>query len=108
MKKSKFITLVLVSASLTLHSCKKKDHEQKKRVYMRSDTTASYSRTHHSSGSHSSFYVFRPYGSYYNGSYHRSGYYSGGISESSNIGHSATKSSIIRGGMGSRGISVSS
>lgn len=54
------------------------------------------------------YYAFRPYGYYNNGGYHRAGYYSGGIPESSNVGRSATKSSTVRGGFGGGSFSVSS
>lgn len=104
MKKSNFIALVLITASLA--SCHKEEKKDKK-VYMRSDSSASYSQTHHTS-SGLWFYAFRPYG-YHNGfSYARSGYYSSGISEHSNVGHNSTKSSVVRGGFGGRGFSVSS
>lgn len=110
MKKSKLVSLVLISAALA--SCHKKEpfNPNKKNVYMRGDTTANYSRTHHS-GSGNAFlwwYAFRPYGSYMNGAYHHNGYYSGGISESSNIGRSSAKTTAVRGGFGGRGFSVSS
>jgi hypothetical protein len=105
MKKSKIVTLVLITASLA--SCSKPQQQDKKKVHMRSDTTASYTRTHNH-GLGMWYYAFRPYGSYYNGSYQRSGFYSSGLSERSNIGSNSTKSGIVRGGFGSRGISVSS
>lgn len=100
MKKSKFVTLMLITAALA--SCHKKE-EHKGRVYMRSDESAGYS--------HSPilwYYAFRPYGIYDHGVYHRQGFYSSGISESSNLGKSYTKSQTVRGGFGGRGISVSS
>lgn len=103
MKKSKAITLVLITAALA--SCNKPQpkHESKK-VHMRSDTTASYTRTQHSNW----FYAFRPYGLYNHGSYQRYGFYSSGLSERSNIGTSHHKSNVIRGGFGSKSVSVSS
>lgn len=104
MKKSKFITLVIISAALA--SCSKPQQQSGKRVYMRSDSTATYSRTSHNHMMW--YYAFRPYGTFYNGSYHRSGFYSSGLSSKSNIGSNASKSGIIRGGFGSRGVSVSS
>jgi len=104
MKKSKIIKLVLVATALS--SCNHKaDHDRK--VYMRSDTTAGYSRTEghsHFGG----FYVFRPYGIFTPGGYYRAGYYSGGIHESSNIGSSSFKSATVRGGFGSSTFHVSS
>ncbi|MGC3979249.1 MAG: hypothetical protein QM751_14070 [Paludibacteraceae bacterium] len=106
MKKSKIIKLVLVS--VTLASCNhsnKQEHDRK--VYMRSDSTAGYSRTE----GHSHFggyYAFRPYGVYYQGGYIRSGYYSNGIHESSNIGHNSFKGTSVRGGFGRSTFHVSS
>ncbi len=111
MKKSKSITLVLITSALA--SCHKEKPEPEwsgPKVYMRSDTTASYTRTHHYNGIGTAllwYYAFRPYGHYYNGYYQRAGYYSDAIHESSNIGSNTFKSSVIRGGFG-RGFSVSS
>ncbi|MEI6752037.1 MAG: hypothetical protein WCK78_02615 [Paludibacter sp.] len=105
MKKSKIIKLVLVATALSSCNNHKADHDRK--VYMRSDTTAGYSRTEghsHFGG----FYVFRPYGVFTPGGYYRAGYYSGGIHESSNIGHSSFKSATVRGGFGSSTFHVSS
>jgi hypothetical protein len=107
MKKSKLISLVLISA--TLASCHKKKPEWGSNVYMRSDSTAGYDRV----GSYSPhnpwlwYYAFRPYGTYYGGSYHHAGYYSEAISEGANVGHSSFKSGVVRGGFGG-GYSVSS
>lgn len=110
MKKSKYISLVLITAALA--SCHKKEKgwdQEEPKVYMRSDTTANYSRSHHGIGSALLwYYAFRPYGRYgNNGNYTRAGYYSGGISERSNTGSNAGKSGIVRGGFG-HGSSVSS
>lgn len=111
MKKSKYISLVLITAALA--SCGKKEkewNEDEPKVYMRSDSTANYSRSHHGFGLGAAvlmYYAFRPYGNYNNGVYNRAGYYSGGISERSNIGSNAGKSGIIRGGFG-KGTTVSS
>ena len=117
MKKSKSIKLVLITAALA--SC----HQQKKegrKVYMRSDTTANYSRVNtqndnenggggSSSGGHSTwYYAFRPYGYYSGGGYTRYGFYSSGISEHSNIGSNSFKGVVSRGGFGGEGVSVSS
>jgi hypothetical protein len=76
---------------------------------VRGDSTAPYTRTyHHGAGAALLwFYAFRPYGHYYNGVYRREGYYSGAISERSNVGGNAGKIGIVRGGFGS-GYSVSS
>lgn len=112
MKKSKYINLVLITSALA--SCNKTKEKEwtsgEPKVYMRSDSTASYSRTHHSGIGTAMlwYYAFRPYGTYNNGTYHKSGYYSGGIGEGSNIGHNTTKSGIVRGGLGRSGYSVSS
>lgn len=105
MKKSKLVNLVLLSVALSSCNQQKQNHDRK--VYLRSDSTADYSRTE----GHSHFggyYAFRPYGMYSYGGYHRAGYYSGGIHESSNIGHSSFKSATIRGGFGSSSFHVSS
>jgi hypothetical protein len=109
MKKSKFVSLVLITAVLA--SCQKEEPKRdQKKVYMRSDSTASYSHTHCHSNGWLWYYAFRPYGHYdgSSGSYHRAGFYSSGISENSNIGHSTTKSNAVRGGFGKSGFSVSS
>jgi len=107
MKKSKVIALALITSALA--SCHKADKRNHQNVYMRSDTTASYSHSYYGSNGNywMWYYAFRPYGYYNNGVYSRSGYYSSGISERSNIGMSSTKSGIVRGGFG-RGFSVSS
>jgi hypothetical protein len=110
MKKSKIISLVLISAALASCHKPKPKHQH---VYLRSDASAPYSQvnTNNYSGGNNAllwYYAFRPYGSYSSGSYHRSGYYSSGISESSNIGHSSAKSSVVRGGFGGGHFSVSS
>ena len=108
MKKSTTITLALITA--TLASCYKAQSEREKTVYMRSDSTAVYSQTHHHYHDNNVmwFYAFRPYGYYSSGTYHRSGYYSSGIRETSNLGHSSSKSSTVRGGFGGGHYSVSS
>jgi hypothetical protein len=110
MKKSKIISLVLITAALA--SCNK-PKPKASHLHLRSDESAKYatvdtSRYMHSGPSPMWYYAFRPYGSYSNGSYHKSGYYSSGISESSNVGHSSAKSSVIRGGFGGGHFSVSS
>lgn len=108
MKKSKYISLVLISAALASCNKEKEWNENEPKVYMRSDSTANYSRSHHHFGSALLwYYAFRPYGRYNNGVYNRSGYYSGGISEHSNIGSNMGKYGIVRGGFG-HGLSVSS
>jgi hypothetical protein len=112
MKKSKIINLVLITC--TLASCHKAQtseewkNENRKHVYMRGDTTASYCRNNNDFWLW--YYAFRPYG-YYNGNtYIRSGYYSDAISQQANIGTNSFKSSVVRGGFGDggHGFSVSS
>lgn len=79
---------------------------------MRGDATADYSAvTTQYQGSGNFwlwYYAFRPYGTYYGGTYHHAGYYSGAISQSSNVGTSFSKSAIITGGFGHGTVSVSS
>lgn len=123
MKKSKLVSLVLITAALA--SCHKNDAQRngasgdwddkkEKKVYMRSDTSATYTRTHHhGSGVGTAllwYYAFRPYGSYNTGmGYQRAGFYSGNLHSKSNIGANPTKSGIVRGGFGGRSFkSVSS
>ena len=113
MKKTKFIKLVLITGLLA--SCNKHKEnaswdDNNGGVNMRSDTSAPYTRTGYYGGSNAWlwYYAFRPYG-YMNGGYYRhAGYYSSAISERSNIGSSSFKSSVVRGGFGSHGYSVSS
>ena len=120
MKKSKLVSLVLITA--TLAACNKPNaqnngasgdwgengNKNEKKVYMRSDSTAKYSRTHHSGiGTALLFYyAFRPYGG--SGMGYRQGYYSGSIARSSNIGTNSVKGGIVRGGFGGRGFKASS
>jgi hypothetical protein len=104
MKKSKIVSLVLITAALA--SCEKKDQasgdwDPNKKVYIRSDSTASYS--HHVGGAWLWFYAFRPYGIFRNGSYNRAGFYSSGIHHSANVGRNGFKSNASRGGFGRSG-----
>ncbi len=98
MKKSKFIKLVLITGALA--SCAKKEEKEWEssvnNYHVRTDTTAAYTTIHHRHW----FYAFRPYGYCLNGIYHAAGYWSSGIHERSNTGHSTTKSAIARGGFG--------
>lgn len=115
MKKSKAITLVLITSALA--SCHKEKPQDgggdwgDQKVYMRSDSTAGYTRTHHHGAGIGTallwYYAFRPYGGYSGNGYNRAGYYSSGIGKSSNVGSNSTKSSLTRGGFG-RSSSVSS
>ena len=108
MKKSKYVGLVLITAALASCNKEKEWNADEPKVYMRSDSTANYTRSHHGIGTALLwYYAFRPYGRYNNGVYNRAGYYSGGISERSNIGANTGKYGIIRGGFG-KGVSVSS
>ncbi|MES2279203.1 MAG: hypothetical protein V4592_24440 [Bacteroidota bacterium] len=94
MKKSKAITLVLVTALL---GCNRNKPEQN-HLYMRTDTTGNY--TPANSGYHG-YYIFRPYGMYYPYSYGGSaGYVHQGYS---NAGVHASSSSVSRGGFGRTG-----
>jgi hypothetical protein len=114
MKKTKHIQLILITAALA--SCnqpKPKDEwESGNKTHIRADSTAPYTRVyHHHSGVGNAllwYYAFRPYGNYNNGSYQRAGYYSSAIHQSSNIGSNGFKSSVVRGGFGRGGYSVSS
>jgi hypothetical protein len=111
MKKSRQIQLVLITAALASCNQPKKDWEgSSKHTYLRSDSTAPYSRAHHGAGSALLwYYAFRPYGGYYGNRYTRAGYYSSALHERSNIGSNGFKSGIVRGGFGrTGGYSVSS
>ncbi len=93
MKKSKAITLVLVTGLL---GCSHPAPHS--RLYMRTDSSGYY--THASPGFYG-YYIFRPYGTYYGGTYMRQGY--------SNSGVHVSEGSVSRGGFGgSEGFSVSS
>ena len=111
MKKSKQIQLILITAALA--SCNKpnKDWEgSSSKTYIRSDSSAPYTRTHHFGVGSALlwYYAFRPYGNYSNGNYQRAGYYSNAIHPNSNTGSNSFKSSVVRGGFGRSGYSVSS
>ncbi len=118
MKKSKLVSLVLITAALA--SCNKTESPQgasgdwdaktDKKVYMRSDTTAHYTRTHHYGIGTALlwYYAFRPYGLAGGNGYSRTGFYSRGLSKTSNVGSNAVKSTISRGGFGGRAFSRSS
>jgi hypothetical protein len=110
MKKSKYIKLVLITGVLASCDQADKEWESGNKVYMRSDTTAPYSRAHHGGLGAALlwYYAFRPYGNYNNGNYQRAGYYSRGLSERSNIGSNTFKGAVSRGGFGRGGYSVSS
>lgn len=106
MKKSKVIQLVLVASVLS--SCNNGDSKPEKRVFMRSDTTANYSRAHGMGLLGIYYFAFRPYGVYGNEGYTRAGYYSSAIHENANVGRNTFKSSTVRGGFGRSTFHVSS
>jgi hypothetical protein len=109
MRKSKIVSLVLITALLASCHKEKEWNEDEQKVYMRGDNTASYEQTHHSNNLLLWYLAFRPYGGYYGGSYHYGGMYSPSISHNSNIGTNSHKTSISssrsvvssRGGFGS-------
>jgi hypothetical protein len=109
MKKTKQIQLVLMTALLA--SCDRPEPQWRAggRTYIRSDSTAPYTVMQHSHPGYAFlFYAFRPYGIYTPFGYRRLGYYSNALSEEVNIGHSAVKSGIVRGGFGESALSVES
>ncbi len=113
MKKSKAINLVLITAALAAcNQPAEKDWDTNTKVHLRSDTTAPYTRVHHSGAGIGTallwYYAFRPMGNFNNNQYQRAGYYSGGIAPSSNIGRNGFKGAVTRGGFGRSGYSVSS
>lgn len=113
MKKSKAINLVLITAALAAcNQPAKNDWDNNAKVHLRSDTSAPYTRVHHSGAGIGTallwYYAFRPMGNYNNNQYQRAGYYSGGIATSSNIGRNNFKGAVSRGGFGRSGYSVSS
>ncbi|PKF75288.1 hypothetical protein [Chryseobacterium sp. PMSZPI] len=109
MKKSSSIKLLFVTGVLAACSQEKPKSEwsNEKKVYMRSDTTASYTRSHGFMPGYFWYHAFRPYGYYSNGVYQK-GYYSGAISSKSNIGRSTYKGNVVRGGLGKSGFRASS
>ncbi len=108
MKKTRHIELVLITAALASCNQPRAARETGNRVYLRSDTSAPYTRVHHHGGTALWYYAFRPYGSYQYGMYTRAGYYSGAIHERSNLGTNGFKGGIVRGGFGRSSYSVSS
>ena len=98
MKKSKAITLVLVTGLL---GCS--HPRERNRLFLRTDTSGYY--TPATPGYHG-YYIFRPYGMYYAGSYGGGGYVRQGYS---NAGVHTSAESVTRGGFGrSGGFHVSS
>jgi hypothetical protein len=115
MKKSKIISLVLITAALaSCHKENKRVVQREQKVYMRSDTTADYTQAQYQNDDFWLwYYAFRPYGYHDGNSYVRYGYYSGGISSRSNYGGNSVKAnvaraSVARGGFGGHGSSCAS
>jgi hypothetical protein len=127
MKKSKIVKLVLITAALAATQAvnaqngatsewgentngSSSESPSGKKVYMRSDTSAPYTRTHHSGfGGLAMFYLFRPYGLMGgNGIFSRGGFHAGGLSQSSNVGRNPMKARVARGGFGRTQSRVSS
>lgn len=106
MKKSSKISLVLITALLASCHKEKEPSWDDQQVYMRSDSTATYSHTHCHNGNTALLWylAFRPYGMYSNGAYSHVGMYSNSISERSNIGTNSYKSAVSsRSGFGNSG-----
>jgi hypothetical protein len=110
MRKTKEIKLILITAALASCHQPNKEWQNGNRTYIRSDSSAPYSRAYHPNIGSALlwYYAFRPYGNYYNGYYSRAGYYSDAIHEGSNFGSNSYKSSVARGGFGRGGFSVRS
>lgn len=110
MKKSKSIQLLFVTGILAACAQEnpKDEWKNEKKVYMRSDSTASYTRSHGFMPGFFWYHAFRPYGAYSNGAYRRTGYYSDAISSKSNIGRSSYKGNVVRGNLGRSGFRASS
>ncbi|KMQ69872.1 hypothetical protein ACM39_02195 [Chryseobacterium sp. FH2] len=109
MKKSSSIKLLFVTGILAACSQETpKNTTNEKKVYMRADSTASYSRSHGFMTGILLYHAFRPYGAYSNGSYQRAGYYSDAISSKSNVGRNTYKGKVTRGGLGKSGFRASS
>jgi hypothetical protein len=103
MKKTKQIQLVLVTAAIAA-SCTSERKEQKKsggNTYVRGDSTAPYTQTHTRHwGGGLGFYAFRPFYGSMGGIMSRTGYYSNGLAERSNVGSNTSKRVNSRGGFG--------
>ena len=93
MKKSKAVSLILVTGLLGCHK-----HHVQNRLFLRTDSTGYYTRAN---PSYLGYYAFRPYGMYYGGTYVRQGYSSEGVTTS--------EETVSRGGFGgSNGFHASS
>lgn len=108
MKKSSSVKLLFVTGLLAACTQKEEWPSDEKTVYMRSDSTASYTRSHGFAPGFFWYHAFRPYGAFYNGNYHKAGYYSDAISNKSNIGRNTYKGNITRGSLGRSGFRASS
>ncbi|WP_099765183.1 hypothetical protein [Chryseobacterium sp. 52] len=108
MKKSSSIKLLFVTGVLAACSQEKPKDNAEKKVYMRSDTTATYTRSHGFMAGILLYHAFKPYGAYSYGSYQKAGYYSDAISTKSNIGRNNYKGNVVRGQLGRSGFSASS
>jgi hypothetical protein len=114
MKKTKTIQLILITAALASCAEKKKEPEwgSGNKTYVRGDSTAPYTRTHHGGGGMLGvalwYYAFRPYGGFNNGTYSRAGYYSNAIPHNANIGANGLKGKAVRGGFGRTGVRAGS
>ena len=82
-----------------------KDWDEGNKTYIRSDSTAPYYRPHGGFMPGLWFFAFRPFGSFGSNGFQRSGYYSGAIPHTANIGSNSAKGNIARGGFGKSGIS---
>ena len=99
MKKSKIVNLVLVAGLVA--SCSSRDDYEagSSRLYVRGDSTSSYSQTPHHGGG--GYFYFMPYGYYHSyGGFRHGGY------ESSAFSSKAASPSVSRGGFGGSGIRV--
>jgi hypothetical protein len=103
MKKSRAVTLVLVTATFASCTTKKStDWESGNKTYVRADTSAPYTRNgYHGVGAR--YWAFRPFYNYNNSIFGRSGYHSNAISSISNFGGNSSKAASFRGGFGRAG-----
>jgi hypothetical protein len=108
LKKSKTVSLVLITAALASCNQQKEDEwgtsNGGSKTYVRGDSTAPYTRTHHNGTGIGTaflwFYAFRPMYGTSNGRFGHQGYYSNAISQRSNFGTNSFKSNVFRGGFG--------
>jgi hypothetical protein len=107
LKKSKHIQLVLITALLASCNTKKETDwsEGNKKVFLRSDSTAPYTRTH---SPLLWYFAFRTFGMMNNGRYVHGGYHSNAIHPQSNFGSNGFKNNVSRGGFGRSGFRTGS